>query len=173
MRSLLFVVVAALAVSCSDAAAKEGAKEEVSAVVPAGALGDVLAGYEALRRALADDDVSGVVATATKLQPSAQTLVTEQKPGAADIAKGLAGLQKLGDAPDVNAARLAFGDLSKGVVAAVSADATLQPGRHLFSCPMARGYQRWVQVTPSMANPYMGKKMLQCGETLTSWKAEG
>jgi hypothetical protein len=32
---------------------------------------------------------------------------------------------------------------------------------------MAEGYQKWVQVSSEMANPYMGKKMLKCGSEAT------
>ncbi len=74
---------------------------------------------------------------------------------------------------DLVKARAAFGELSRAVVAVVAADPSLQPGRFLFQCPMAKGYQRWVQLEEKMANPYMGKRMLECGEVVSVWKVEG
>lgn len=171
MRSLVVVACFAfVTAACSDAAAKEtaaSAAPAVVAVVPAGPLGDVLTGYEQLRAALANDDTTPVAALATKLEAPAAALAEAKKPGADDLVKAVAALKA---AIDVKAARLAFGDLSRGVVAAVAADATLQPGRFLFSCPMAAGYQQWVQLSSTMANPYMGKRMLGCGEAKAAWK---
>ena len=173
MRSVVVVAVVSslvsLAAACSEATAKEAAAEggaEVVAVVPAGALGEVLTSYELMRAALAADDVTPVAALATKLEPAVAQLVADKKPGAVDLQKGVVALKA---AVDVKAARTAFGDFSKGVVAAVAADATLQPGRFLFSCPMANGYQRWVQRSSTLANPYMGKRMLGCGEAIAAW----
>ena len=35
---------------------------------------------------------------------------------------------------------------------------------------MVNGYKRWVQLQPTMANPYMGKRMLVCGVAVVPWK---
>lgn len=70
----------------------------------------------------------------------------------------------LGRAGDIDAMRLAYGELSKPLVALASAAPELRGGRHVFLCPMARGYQKWLQAEPSLKNPYFGAKMLTCGE---------
>ncbi len=48
-------------------------------------------------------------------------------------------------------------------------DPSLRSGRFLFLCPMASGYKKWVQTTPTLNNPYWGKRMLTCGSQLTDW----
>ena len=149
-----------------------------AAVVPAGPRGVVLTRYEVIRAALADDNAAAAVADLDGLRTAIAALVVDKAAGAADLDKGVAGLAaaatpKDGAAIDLQAVRLAFGELSRGVVAVVAADSTLQPARFLFECPMARGYQRWVQTTPEMKNPYMGKRMLECGSAISVWRVEG
>ena len=62
-----------------------------------------------------------------------------------------------------NAEVAEFGEVSRAFVALLRAAPALQAGRHLFHCPMAQGFPKWVQTTEKMANPYMGKAMLECG----------
>lgn len=173
------VLVCASVASCSRADATPGAAAPpvsapvVAAVAPTGSLGEAFALYESLWRALADDNVTTLVAVAQKLDVAAKALVASKAAGAADIAKGAAAIAALGAAPDIKKARIAFGDLARGIVAAVVADPTLQPGRALFSCPMANGYQRWVQTNnDTLTNPYMGQRMLGCGERIAAWSVE-
>ena len=137
--------------------------------------------YEALRAALADDNAAGAVADLDVLRTAVAALVADKAAGAADLDKGVVGLTAAASTKDaagavvvdIKAVRLAFGELSRGVVAVVAADPALQAGRFLFECPMARGYQRWVQSTPAMMNPYMGKRMLECGSAISAWRVEG
>lgn len=71
----------------------------------------------------------------------------------------------LKDAKDLPAARLAFGELSRHIVGALHAEPTLRRRRYVYKCPMVKeGYAFWVQTTKEVSNPYMGKKMLRCGE---------
>ncbi len=149
------------------------AAPRVAAAVPAGALGVVLTGYEELRRDLAADRLAALPATAARIEAAATTLAAEKQPGGDELLKGAQALTALGPTPDMKQARVAYGELSRGVVAALAADATLQAGRFLFECPMAKGYQRWVQLEEKMANPYMGTRMLECGTAVTPWKVAG
>ncbi len=152
-----------------------------AAVVPAGPRGVVLTRYEAIRAALADDNAAAAVADLDALRTAVAALVADKAAGAADLDKGVAGLTAASTTKDaagavvvdIKTVRLAFGELSRGVVAVVAADATLQAARFLFECPMAKGYQRWVQTTPDMKNPYMGKRMLECGSAIAVWRVEG
>jgi Cu(I)/Ag(I) efflux system membrane fusion protein len=150
-----------------------------AAALPAGPRGVVLARYEALRAALADDKGAAIAAELPALRTAVAALAADKAAaGAADLQKGLDGLAaatttKDGAAVDLKAARVAFGELSRGVVAAIAADPALQAGRFLFECPMAAGYQRWVQNSATMANPYMGKRMLECGSPVAAWRVEG
>jgi Cu(I)/Ag(I) efflux system membrane fusion protein len=138
----------------------------------------VLLRYEALRAALADDRADSVGGEAAALRAAALELLTSHGPAAAAVQKGADALLAVatpaaGTPVDMKAVRVAFGELSRGVVALVAGDPALQTGRFLFECPMARGYQRWVQLTPTMANPYMGKRMLECGSPVPAWRVEG
>lgn len=49
------------------------------------------------------------------------------------------------------------------MVALAAEDPSLTEGRRVFSCPMAEGYQQWVQTSGKPENPYMGQQMLACG----------
>ncbi len=51
----------------------------------------------------------------------------------------------------------------RAVVALLTADPELARGKHLFECPMATGYKKWVQTSEEISNPYMGKAMPACG----------
>ena len=73
-------------------------------------------------------------------------------------------------AEDLAALREQFGEVSKELVTIIAQTPALQEGRHVFTCPMAKGYQKWVQREAKMANPYMGKKMLECGSA-SDWKS--
>ena len=64
---------------------------------------------------------------------------------------------------DAEAVRKAFGDLSEQVLRVLSADRALAEGLHVFECPMAQGYKKWVQPTAKLSNPYMGTRMPTCG----------
>jgi Cu(I)/Ag(I) efflux system membrane fusion protein len=61
--------------------------------------------------------------------------------------------------------RRTFGDLSRAVVSLLSEHSTLARGRYVFQCPMAQGYQKWVQTGERLENPYMGGRMLRCGSS--------
>lgn len=114
--------------------------------------------YFPIRAALADDTTDGVKEHADHLAKSSDKSVA--KAGKA-----------LGEAKDVDGARKSFGDLSKALIAALQ---TAQkkgeklPEVYIFECPMAKPYGRWLQETKEIANPYMGKKMLQCGKMVAS-----
>jgi membrane fusion protein, copper/silver efflux system len=64
---------------------------------------------------------------------------------------------------DIEEARRLFGDVSRPLVGLLAADESLRAGRHLFSCPMAQDYDKWVQPNDTIENPYMGQRMLACG----------
>lgn len=125
----------------------------------------VLAGYESLREALAADRLS-IAAEANALASAADGAATQvpadaspQLTALADAARALAAV----DASDGDAVRTAFGEVSRHLAALLNRHAALRTGLHIFECPMAQGFQRWIQPSAEMANPYMGTRMLQCG----------
>jgi hypothetical protein len=127
-----------------------------------GPMGPLLEAYDDVQKKLAADDLAGAQAAAEKLSSSATAATKTDIAGAAD---------KIKSATDIGAARTAFGDVSKALITIVSADPNLQQGRYLFMCPMAKGYQKWVQTSDKLRNPYFGKEMLECGEQLKTWGA--
>lgn len=128
----------------------------------------VLATYERARALLAGDQTSGLAEAAGELERAATAAAAAASPEAAAHHTALASAAKdLGTAADLDAARLAFGEVSRHVVALLVADKTLAEGKHIFECPMAKGYQKWVQPTAKLENPYMGQRMLSCGSAST------
>jgi len=126
---------------------------------------EAIAAYDVVRGSLAEDR-GDVKMPATKLADAA-LLAAESAPDRvrrpleelSSAARGLAGLETT----DLGAARKAFGDVSQALIAVLSAEPSLQDGRHLYECPMAKGYKKWVQLSEGVSNPYMGTDMLQCG----------
>lgn len=129
-----------------------------------------LSAYEEIRATLAADDISGATA-------QAQTLASAATTAEADAPEALRGhlsntakaAEALSGTPtdDANAVRKAFGEVSRSVVALIGTDPSLQESAHVFECSMAQGYQKWVQRTETIENPYMGQSMLACGSKAT------
>ena len=145
----------------STATATAGLSAKVSAQVDT-ALND----YEALRAALAGDRLSEVTAFATRLEQSSSAAKAGASAGVAsrldEMGTAATRLKAGGSADDQ---RLTFGDLSRAVVSLLSEHSTLAHGRYVFQCPMAQGYQKWVQTGERLENPYMGGRMLRCGSS--------
>jgi hypothetical protein len=176
-RSLAFTIIFA-AVFCASACKKdEPAKkaqssetqEPVAQPVPASgpeAIVNVMKPYEQCRSLLAADKAEGVAECASAIAAAAGAA----EGSAPESAKAHLGAIKtaadaLAKAPadDIEATRQAFGEVSKPVVALLTAVPEAAKDFHVFECPMAKGYKRWVQPEAKLANPYMGSKMLECG----------
>jgi hypothetical protein len=108
----------------------------------------ILSGYETVRTALADDDLSAARTAAQKL---ATAEVRLHHAAIANSAKDIA------KADDLAAARAAFKILSNETIAL----ARQQKGYFILTCPMVQA--DWVQSTREVANPYLGRDMLTCG----------
>ncbi len=114
--------------------------------------------YDAVRIAFAADSLSKAK------QASKQVLAQASKFSKGTLGKKIiAAAKKIRKSKGIEAARLAFGQLSKAVIAHIKSHPKHAHGVQVFSCPMAKGYKKWLQVRGKMANPYMGKKMLMCG----------
>lgn len=120
--------------------------------------------YEEIRNLLAADAIDGVdphahalAATLRDAHEAADGPVAEILGGAAEAAEGIANENEL------DTTRRVFGSLSKYLVALAEADTRLQEGRFVFECPMADGFEKWIQASPELENPYMGQQMLTCG----------
>jgi hypothetical protein len=130
-----------------------------------------LAKYETLRDGLAKDSTAGLADAASALAADARKAAQ----GASGAAKSsLESLAAAADAfkakpeSDIEGLRVAFSDVSKHTVGVLVAAPSLQQGLFVFQCPMVKGYQKWIQTSDGIKNPYMGAKMLECGEK-TTW----
>ena len=129
------------------------------------ALEPLLTDYDAVYLALMSDSLNGVATRTAAITKTARLARSQVKDAtvAALLVEIEARARKLGEG-DLDATRLTFGDLSQSLVALLSGVEPLRRGRHVFECPMAKGYQKWIQVEPGLKNPYFGASMLTCGD---------
>ena len=108
--------------------------------------------YEMVRSGLAADELASAKNGATNLVTAVQEEFGGSK-AMIDASQQLAASESLDDA------RAAFGVISAELTKVVQG----QPGFYVMNCPMVKNVT-WVQTVPKISNPYMGKKMLECGE---------
>ncbi len=131
----------------------------------------MLTSYESVRERLAADDLAGAQKSAARVAEEATVAADEAgaaKQGLLELARAA---KAMGDGKDLVPVRDAFGELSKRVVTLFVENPALRKGHHLFFCPMARGYKKWVQESAVLRNPYWGKEMLTCGRELERWES--
>jgi len=137
------------------------------------ALRTALDAYEAARARLAEDRLEGVAPHARRM---AQDLERARQAIAADAAgdagrwlrEAGAAARSLEEAADLDAARQAFGETSRFLVALAGADPRLAEGWRVFECTMTETFPKWMQRPETIENPYMGTDMPRCG-TATDW----
>lgn len=129
-----------------------------------------LGAYESMRERFAADDLKGAVAHVKALGEAFEKAAPDAGEAKAGLLEIATRAKAVGEAKDIAAARLAFGELSRRVVALFVANPSLQKGHFLFLCPMASGYQKWVQTSATLTNPYWGSQMLHCGRELKTWE---
>jgi hypothetical protein len=113
-----------------------------------------LTDYEAIRAALAADDLSAARKAAVPVAER-DSKSTEKKTQTRAESAG-----KLAKAASLEAAREAFKSLSKSAVHLAEG----KEGYYVAHCPMVPNEEGdWVQTTKRINNPYMGKAMLTCG----------
>jgi len=129
---------------------------------------------ERVRAELAADRVDGTAApareTAQALRAVQRALAKPPSELATGLEQAIAAAEQVAGASDLDSARRAFGELNRFLVALAAADPRLQDGWHVFRCPMAEGFRKWLQHSPKLENPYMGQAMISCGSS-TSWGA--
>lgn len=127
---------------------------------------EVLAAYDRIHARLASDQVAAVRDDAKTLEDAASAAALEAPQRLRDELRNVAeSAAHLAKAPkdDAKKVRVAFGEVSRSVVALLSLEPTLRKDRHVFSCPMAQEYKKWVQASAEVSNPYMGQRMQTCG----------
>lgn len=137
------------------------------------ALRTALAAYEESRQLLATDRLEGLEPRAERLARSlemAEQALADGTPSEVTLCLGeaRAAAGALAAAPNIAAARQAFGEVSRFLVALAGADRRLAEGWHVFECPMTETFPKWMQPDSQLDNPYMGPAMAACGNE-TDW----
>lgn len=113
--------------------------------------------YLKIQTELAKDSLKGVDEHANAIAKAVK--VDEMKMLSPDVAKQAETLAK---AKDLKAAREAFKPLSASLVKYLADNKAGKGVYHEGYCPMVKA--SWLQKEKEIKNPYMGKKMLACGE---------
>jgi len=130
---------------------------------------EIYAQYRVIHQALAADRGTSVKESGLKIATLAKDLdVSKVSAEHAAHFKGLpekisAAAEGLAKATDLAAQRDAFRALSKPMAMWASMDQ--ESGLNVVFCSMAKG--SWLQDDASIKNPYMGSKMLGCGEVVS------
>ena len=117
----------------------------------------VLEHYEGIQRALAADSMTGIPESARTIAKAIRSDAGNTLPQT--VAEEA---EKLADAKDLKAARRAFKPLSASLIAWLEENQVESSGYQEAYCPMADA--NWLQREEKINNPYLGKKMLNCGE---------
>lgn len=117
----------------------------------------VLENYEGIQKALAADSMTGISESARTIARAIRTDAGKSLP--LTVAEDA---EKLAEAKDLKAARRAFKPLSASLIAWLAQDQVGSSGYEAAYCPMANA--NWRQKGEQITNPYLGKKMLNCGE---------
>lgn len=131
--------------------------------------------YEAIRVALLNDNMKGVGNNASAIEESATKLQQNFSAGHAGVSvDGAAACEallpevskaagRLANASDIEAAREAFGELSKPMVRYREMVSGERPV--VVYCPMAK--KAWLQPEGEIGNPYYGQSMARCGNVVS------
>lgn len=133
-------------------------------------LRDAVALTDDIRLRLATDAMDGLPELAAELDHRLAVEAPDAIAAWLDVARD--GARALGRARDLGAARAAYAELMRALVAVLTANEHLRAGFHVFRCPMAEGFQQWIQTEEELHNPYMGHAMPACG-TEGTWVSEG
>lgn len=125
-----------------------------------------LSQYDAARSLLVQDRLEGLPGAAERI---AQSLTAARAASAAPppqvtlLGRGVEEARALGAATTLENARARFAELSRTLLEAAASTSALQAEVHAFQCPMAEGFDKWLQLSPKLENPYMGQRMVACG----------
>ena len=142
----LFVILAGLALAATAVFAEATSAEKT-----------VFDSYLKIQASLAADSLKDVATAAAVIAKAVQTDADKKLPAA--VAKQA---EELGKAADISAARAAFKELSRSLIAYRKANKSVAQQYHVAYCPMADA--SWLQTNKTIANPYFGSSMLHCGE---------
>lgn len=120
--------------------------------------------YAAVRKALAADDLAAARAAAPAAAEKMAALAALAGDKGDELRAGAAAAGKVGKSSEIAMARMAFGEWSRTLIAAVAADKGIAAGVVCYQCTMTKTYQKWLQLGDEMGNPYWGAEMLKCGK---------
>jgi hypothetical protein len=125
----------------------------------------ILDAYDAVHDGLAVDDLTRVRTAAIALEHEAERAADQAPAVLRDHLVAIGTHAKgLMTATTLLEARKTFGGLSRHTIALLDANPSLAAGRRVFECPMvADGFNRWIQTSPRVENPYFGTEMSSCG----------
>jgi hypothetical protein len=131
----------------------------------------LLAAYERVRSQLANDEVVSAVdfASLAEAARTASGAYSGESKGHVDQIASSSDSAASKSGKGIAEARDAFGEVSKHLIALISAEPELASGHHVFECPMAKGYPKWVQQSEAVSNPYLGQEMATCG-VASEWR---
>jgi len=155
---VLLLLLATSIGACNKNSSDGNDGELVSGAASGTDLRSLIGPYEAIRRKLLNNETNGIKEEADRI---AEVAAKNANPTSVPIARAAKKLSS--QVNDLEAARLAFGDLSQQLIEVLSKDSQLKEELHLFNCPMAKGYGQWVQSDDKLGNPYMGQHMPGCG----------
>jgi hypothetical protein len=138
-------------------------------------LNGIMTAYYAISEALASDTTEGITARARSVADGVDRLLETEIPEAPhfwhrhdEVATVRGKALELIDAPNIDAARLKFADLSVALAKLVRATG-VPPSHgtevHRLHCPMfleGQGGSVWLQPKGKARNPFMGAVMLEC-----------
>jgi len=174
MKAMIMSVVAVLGVflaACTQQSTEPAQSTAEQMPSKAELTESVLTAYERLRSQLANDEVAsaaGFESLAEAARAASNPFSGEAKGHLEQLASS-AESRAAGVAAGLDQAREAFGEVSRHLIAILSADPDLAKGRYVFECPMAKSYPKWVQQSETVSNPYMGPEMATCG-VASAWQ---
>jgi Cu(I)/Ag(I) efflux system membrane fusion protein len=131
----------------------------------------LLKAYDTIHELLANDQINGVAAQAVVLRGAIRQLIsaTPESMKEEDYRKALTKLRRTGESFDgrnLEDARAQFGFFSGDLIALVTLYPQLSDHPlYTVSCPMWKeSPARWLQTGPQVKNPFLGKRMPDCGE---------
>jgi hypothetical protein len=119
----------------------------------------ILKEYDTVREALSRDDG----AAAQKAAKTAEAGLVGLRGDAATVKALQSAAGRVASTPDLKLSRMAFGEWSRGLITLVAAQPEAQRGVLCYQCTMTKTYQKWLQLSEPLANPYWGSQMLRCG----------
>jgi membrane fusion protein, copper/silver efflux system len=135
--------------------------------------GPLVADYLGIQTALARDSTGGIQDTAARMLTQVESILASDVAPPEEVEEYRQGLTALKEqlralsATDIEAARTQFGHVSEALVSQLAHFVPpMQEPLAVASCPMwKKSPGRWLQTGKELRNPFMGQKMLTCGET--------